>query len=407
MTKGRESPEPQDYDEPYVDPKLVCFKKGLKLFTTHVGLGSLVCGYAALGGYLFQNLEAGNELNECKDARDSYEELENKTKISLWEMSKTFWPNNLDEEDNKQSFLENLQHALVNFRNDTINIGYGGTDCEMMGTLEGDAYNWSFPGSLLFAVTIMTTIGYGNISPQTMWGKIIVIPYAMIGIPVMCVFLADIGDIMADMFKYIFAKVCMCGFCKKKKPSQDDDDSSSTKSGGDDAGGDEGYDSDDEDLDYQNVGVPLTVTLGFLAFYLIVGAAAFQYWEDWDWMESAYYSYITISTIGFGDFVPGVGAGSPTIEIVFAAFYIVMGLALLSMVFYLLQEEVANKLNKVAAAFSECKSRRLRNKNVDDKSSDCAITGGRTPIMGSRSNMGSRNRVSPGPPHDDLKLHLE
>jgi len=104
--------------------------------------------------------------------------------------------------------------------------------------------------------------------------------------------------------------------------------------------------------------------------------------------------------------VPGVGAGSPTIEIVFAAFYIVMGLALLSMVFYLLQEEVANKLNKVADAFAECKSRRLRNKNVDDKSSDCAIIGGRTPIMGSRSNMGSRNRVSPCP-NEDLKLHLE
>lgn len=59
--------------------------------------------------------------------------------------------------------------------------------------------------------------GYGHIAPKTEWGRIFCISYAMLGIPLMLMFLANVGDVLAEVFKYIYAKVICCGCLKSKK----------------------------------------------------------------------------------------------------------------------------------------------------------------------------------------------
>lgn len=58
--------------------------------------------------------------------------------------------------------------------------------------------------------------GYGRIYPKTVWGKMACIAYALVGIPLMLTCLAVVGEVMAKIFRYIYATVCCCGCCFKK-----------------------------------------------------------------------------------------------------------------------------------------------------------------------------------------------
>jgi len=100
-------------------------------------------------------------------------------------------------------------------------------------------------------------------------------------------------------------------------------------------------DEDDEEEDFEKVSVPLTVTMFLVGSYVFMGSLLFGAWEGWDWVSSAYYCFITISTIGFGDLVPGAAEGFQTavdnLKMVAASAYIVFGMVIMSMAFNLIQ----------------------------------------------------------------------
>lgn len=65
---------------------------------------------------------------------------------------------------------------------------------------------------------------------------------------------------------------------------------------------------------------------GLLAFTtgMILWASVFyRYVEGWSWLDSIYFSVVTISTVGFGDFSPETAAGK-----IFTMFYIIVGLGI-------------------------------------------------------------------------------
>ena len=100
--------------------------------------------------------------------------------------------------------------------------------------------------------------------------------------------------------------------------------------------------------------VPVLPVLAFVGGYIIFGALIFSNWEkDWDFLEGAYFCFITLTTIGFGDFVPGDAVLNSTGEqgqakLIIACCYVLMGLAIVAMSINLVQEEIIGKFRQLA-----------------------------------------------------------
>ena len=101
----------------------------------------------------------------------------------------------------------------------------------------------------------------------------------------------------------------------------------------------------------ERIRVPLFVSLMIIAAYIFGGALLFSMWEDWDYLVGSYFCFITLSTIGFGDFVPGSIAHtdySSNQKLIICCFYLMFGLSIIAMCFNLMQEEVRAKVRWLA-----------------------------------------------------------
>jgi potassium channel subfamily K member 18 len=50
--------------------------------------------------------------------------------------------------------------------------------------------------------------GYGNLTPKTPMGKLATVFYALLGIPLMLLYMTNVGEILASSFKYTYNKMC-------------------------------------------------------------------------------------------------------------------------------------------------------------------------------------------------------
>ncbi|RUS81677.1 hypothetical protein EGW08_010539 [Elysia chlorotica] len=394
-------------------PKDSCCKMIMKFLFSHIGLCAMVILYCVAGGFIFEHLEKNNEEQICYESRSEYQPMENKTIESTL---KIFYDlgGAITTKSSRELMEIQLRSVLETFRNNTLAIGYDGRSCDLYGKPAGPNYEWSWAGGLMFSVTVISTIGYGHIAPKTVWGRLVCIAYAVLGIPLMLLCLANIGDVLADIFRFIYARICCCGCCRKKKKDKDKvvamkpsesnsagpwesdksmilntnqipptatefsrlptrsptdsfDNNDTQKRPGSAASRngkvkivplevskkndpivlDDDSDSDDDDdlLDEQKITVPLTITMIVIGGYIFGGAILFGLWEGWDWLQSAYFCFITLSTIGFGDVVPGTDFENPQAQaqLMIGAVYVLFGMAILSMCFSLMQDEILAK----------------------------------------------------------------
>ena len=94
--------------------------------------------------------------------------------------------------------------------------------------------------------------------------------------------------------------------------------------------------------------VPMTMSFGVIALYIFLGSVLFGAWEGWEPLAAAYFSFITISTIGFGDLVPGssnFATPAAKWKMVGCGVYMLIGMAIMSMAFSLIQDQISTKFD--------------------------------------------------------------
>ncbi|XP_026754068.2 microtubule-associated protein futsch-like [Galleria mellonella] len=339
----------------------------------------IMCG---LGGMMFRALEGSFEnAYKCGTRGVKRDFIEN-----LWRGS-----HYLREEDWKSM----ARKKLYEFENQLHTAHEAGV------TSYSGQKSWNFMNSFVYCLTLITTIGYGHIAPKTRYGQAATIVYAIIGIPLFLIVLADFGKLFTRIIKFFWAFIRRFYYtrsCRKvrrtapvqevmkglnivyevvRRPSQIfNEDEIRDHPNGDHEGKDtqaptvERKPSDIppplppkpgtvQDIDVETdlgtpapsvfeiddeFNLPVTVAVFILIIYIFIGAVCYSMWEDWDFFKSFYFVFISMSTIGLGDVVP-----DHPIFMMSSILYLIFGLAFTSMCINVVQVKLTNTFKHASA----------------------------------------------------------
>lgn len=90
--------------------------------------------------------------------------------------------------------------------------------------------------------------------------------------------------------------------------------------------------------------LPISLALFILIAYILCGAFVYSLWEDWSFFESCYFVFISMLTIGFGDYVP-----QHPMRMMASIIYLIFGLALTSMCINVVQTKLSNSFRQASA----------------------------------------------------------
>ncbi|XP_038068719.1 potassium channel subfamily K member 2-like [Patiria miniata] len=175
---------------------------------------------------------------------------------------------------------------------------------------------WDLPNSFFFSATIVTTIGYGDITPQTPMGQLVCMIYGAIGLPLTAWVIGVISRSLTAYWTKALDKadniLLLClRFARLRK----------------------------------TVMVLLTIVVLY-AILLQVPAVVLGYIEKWYTLTAVYYLFITLTTIGFGDLVvgnhPDFTLAARWVLKICMVLYVILGLSLL----VALSSAIAERANK-------------------------------------------------------------
>ncbi|KAK4025397.1 hypothetical protein OUZ56_014470 [Daphnia magna] len=334
-----------------------CCRKITAFFFTQIGVCGLIVGYTIVGAFMFIALEAEARhplTQEVITRRRSCVDY-------LWNITHHLNVLNYDQwrQDVNRTVFEYQTHMVRHIRR-----GYDGTDENPL------LMRWTIPAALMYCITIYTTIGYGNLTPRTAGGKLATVFYAMVGIPLMLLYMANVGEILATSFKFTYQKVCKCPRRRRRgqlastnelevaipQPAKEKRKKQKGNSVIEPAIAVsvipvETNEAEIGPIVYDPQTVSVTSCLVVMSIFVIGGAILFSIWEDWGYVDGSYFCFTSLLTIGFGDFVPGqtIAHSQDAVDskLIICAVYLLLGMALLAMCFNLMQESVFMKIKRL------------------------------------------------------------
>ncbi|ENN75784.1 hypothetical protein D910_09365 [Dendroctonus ponderosae] len=144
-----------------------CCRKMVAFMCTQVGVGALIIGYTVIGAVGFMHIEKSARNSEVTEVSM----LRNKTLKMIFA---AVMKNNIFD---RRQFHADVDQVLKNHQLEVTKVFKHGYDERSMEEV------WSFPAALMFCLSIITMVGYGNMVPKTKEGKILTMVYALFGIP--------------------------------------------------------------------------------------------------------------------------------------------------------------------------------------------------------------------------------
>ena len=160
--------------------------------------------------------------------------------------------------------------------------------------------HWSIKDSIYFSVVTFTTVGYGDLKPQTDGGKLFCCVFALSGIGIIGIALGYIGQNLVQAQVMALEKTQKRLSSKEKDVPEDKEDNSNNTDI-----------AKDDFVNEETVSVPKQHLLKTIALFVCpivamtaLGSFVVGYSEGWDWVDSLYWCIITGTTVGFGDLTP-------------------------------------------------------------------------------------------------------
>ncbi|CAF1454514.1 unnamed protein product [Rotaria magnacalcarata] len=131
-------------------------------------------------------------------------------------------------------------------------------------------HKWQFYDSFYFSTVVLALIGYGHRILITTRAKVFCVFYAMLGIPMWLITFQSAGERLNSLLSYILSRIKQSFHTKQTRTTEGE----------------------------------LLIMESLLSIViLLIGACIFSKYENWSFFDSFYYGFITLTTIGFGDYV--------------------------------------------------------------------------------------------------------
>lgn len=234
--------------------------------------------FYAAGVFVFTKLERKAELERYASNRELYDKMKELYSFHYCE-DPAF--ESLSFCRNQASFSESLLDYFNQHGNSIV-----------------DQEQWTMLGTMFYLTHLSTTVGYGSSHPQTGYGQIATILFALVGIPIMGYTLAQVARLELQAVVTVLASCC--------------------------------------DIKLSGTRRQMMVLWCLLMVFLFGGAFVYTTMEPWSYRESLYFCFVTLSTVGFGDYLPS----SPQSK-VFSIFYMLFGLGVCMLIIAVLTGLVA------------------------------------------------------------------
>ncbi|KAG0288578.1 Potassium channel [Linnemannia gamsii] len=192
---------------------------------------------------------------------------------------------------------------------------------------------WSFDNAVNFCIVSFATIGYGNLSPKTAAGQSIFFFYGLLGISSLGFFVVSLRNAVIEQFQWRlvdrFSKPAHLTRVQTRMSAKDIPFPIARF----------------EEEQRVKLVVKRKMIVRMVFIWIIMwfgGAGVFCAFEPWTYLESLYFCFVTLTTIGFGDYVPQQPG-----SIEFWNVYVFVGLSVFAYILSISSESMASQIHLV------------------------------------------------------------